>query len=133
MVIRARMAICKRATSIHPDLQPLGFKVLSILVREQAQQQVVLAEELEVDKATMSRTIKQLECQGLVNRVPDPADGRAMLVSITESARAGFAAAGSRSRAMLIQRLSTWEPSEIKRFSVLLGRLNVSDVLRQEG
>lgn len=133
MVIRARMAIRKRAQSIHPELQPLGYKVLSILVREHAQHQVVLAEELEVDKATMSRTIKQLECQGLVDRVSDPADGRAMLVSITESARAGFAASGSRSRSMLRERLSTWEPVEIKRFSELLARLNVSDVLRHEG
>ena len=133
MVIRARMAIRKRATSIHPELQPLGYKVLSILAREHAQQQVVLAEELEVDKATMSRTIKQLECQGLVDRVTDPDDGRAMLVSITESARTAFTASGARSRTMLRERLSTWDPSEIKRFSELLARLNVRDVLRQEG
>lgn len=91
-----------------------------------------MAEELEVDKATMSRTIKVLECQGLVDRVSDPADGRAMLVGITESARASFSASGSRSRSMMRERLSTWEPSEIKRFSDLLARLNVNEVLRNE-
>lgn len=132
LVIRARTAIRRRALSIHPDLQPLGFKVLSILVREHSRHQVGLAEELEVDKATMSRTIKQLECQGLVERVSDPADGRAMLVSITESARSRFSASGSRSRSMLRERLATWDTEEIRLFSELLSRLNVSDVLRQD-
>lgn len=132
LVIRARMAIRKRATSIHPELQPMGYKVLSLLVRHQAHHQVVLAEKLEVDKATMSRTIKQLEGQGLIIRTPDPADGRAMLVNITDAARAKFIASGAGSRTLLRDRISTWEPAEIKRFSDLLARLNVSEVFSHE-
>lgn len=129
MVYKARIAIRRRAQSIHPELQPLGYKVLSVLVRQTAHQQIALAEELEVDKATMSRTIKQLQVQGLVTRTPDPADGRAMLVSITPSARASFVASGIGSRTLLRERLASWEPDEIKRFSDLLARLNVSSVM----
>ena len=43
MAVKARTAIRKRALDIHPELQPLGYRVLSILVRQQAQQQIVLA------------------------------------------------------------------------------------------
>lgn len=132
MVYKARIAIRRRAQSIHPELQPLGYKVLSVLVRQPAHQQIALAEELVVDKATMSRTIKQLEIQGLVTRIPDPADGRAMLVSITEPARSSFVAAGIASRTLMRERLATWEPLEIKRFSDLLARLNVSSAMLRE-
>lgn len=126
MAVNARNAIRRRALSIHPDLQPLGYRVLSILVREQAKQQIVLAEELQVDKATISRTIKQLQTQGLVTRVPDPNDGRAMLVSATESAAKAWFASGAQARALLRERLSQWDPEEIRRFTDLLGRLNES-------
>lgn len=127
MVVKARQAIRRRAASIHPELQPLGYKVLSILAREQAQQQIILAEELQVDKATMSRMIKWLEAKELVTRVPDPNDGRAMLVSITNTARAGVIASSAASRQLLRNRLISWEPEEIKRFTDLLARLNAND------
>lgn len=126
MVVNARNAIRRRALSIHPELQPLGYRVLSILVRQQALQQIVLADDLQVDKATMSRTIKQLQAQGLVTRVADPNDGRAMLVSITDAAAEAWFASGTQARTLLRERLSQWEPEEIRRFSDLLGRLNAS-------
>lgn len=127
MAVKARTAIRKRALEIHPDLQPLGYRVLSILVREEAQQQIVLASELHVDKATMSRTIKQLQAQGLVTREPDPNDGRAMLVSVTDAARESWVASGARARDLMRERLSTWDPEEIERFADLLARLNSND------
>lgn len=123
----ARQGIRKKATSIHPDLQPFGYNVLSVLAREHAQQQIALAEELQVDKATMSRTIKWLEAEGLVARVPDPQDGRAMLVSITEVARAGLLASSAASRQRLRNRLASWESEEIQHFADLLSKLNDSD------
>lgn len=132
MVIMARQAIRRRAASVHPELQPLGYKVLSLLVREHAQQQIILAEELQVDKATMSRMVKWLEAQGLVTRVPDPNDGRALLVSITESARAGVLESSAASRQLLRNRLNSWEPEEIRRFADLLSKLNANDAHRED-
>ncbi|GAA1498444.1 MarR family transcriptional regulator [Paeniglutamicibacter kerguelensis] len=133
MAVKARTAIRKRALEIHPELQPLGYRVLSILVRQQAQQQIVLASELHVDKATMSRTIKQLQSQGLVTREPDPSDGRAMLVSITDTAREAWNASGARARSLMRERLANWDPSEIRRFADLLARLNDSESDQHEG
>lgn len=127
MSVKARNAIRKRSLEIHPELQPLGYRVLSMLVRQQAQQQIVLAAELQVDKATMSRTIKQLQDQGLVTREPDPSDGRAMLVSITDSAHEAWLVSGRKARSLLRERLSSWSPEEISRFADLLSRLNANE------
>ncbi|CUR62505.1 Transcriptional regulator, MarR family [metagenome] len=47
-----------------------------------------LAERAQVTKQTASQLVVALEQQGLVERVPDPADGRARLIRFTERGRA---------------------------------------------
>ncbi|KQV63368.1 MarR family transcriptional regulator [Nocardioides sp. Root122] len=47
-----------------------------------------LAERAQVTKQTASQLVVALERQGLVERVPDPADGRARLIRFTERGRA---------------------------------------------
>ncbi|GAA1883040.1 MarR family transcriptional regulator [Paeniglutamicibacter psychrophenolicus] len=126
MFTNARNSIRARAAAIDPALPPMGFKVLSILSRCGARQQGCLAEEMEVDKALMSRTIKQLEALELVTRSIDPDDGRALLVSMTPAARERFDATLVRARSVLHDRLAGWEPGEIRRFTDLLARLNES-------
>lgn len=49
------------------------------------QRQVDLVEALDSDAGTMARSIARLERAGLVERTRSPSDGRAMIVSITES------------------------------------------------
>ena len=47
-----------------------------------------LANAFQVTKGAMTNTIQRLEARNLVKVVPDPEDGRAKLVSITEEGRA---------------------------------------------
>jgi DNA-binding MarR family transcriptional regulator len=47
-----------------------------------------LAEQAQVTKQTASLLVTALERQGLVERVPDPADGRASLIRFTRKGRA---------------------------------------------
>ncbi|WP_372699083.1 MarR family winged helix-turn-helix transcriptional regulator [Arthrobacter sp. JSM 101049] len=124
LVISARRSIRNRAASIHPDLPPLGYKVLTLLNHSAGRQQVELAEELQADKAMMSRTIKQMAAFGLVTCASDPADGRAKLVSITDAARERYEQSIAESRKLLHGRLSTWGQDEVERFAELLARLN---------
>ena len=128
MFVNARNGIRSRAAAIHPELHPLGFRVLTILSRSGARQQGALAEETEVDKAMMSRTIKQLEALGLVERSIDPNDGRALLVAMTDLARARFDATLANARRVLHDRLAEWEPGEVRRFTDLLAKLNDSGI-----
>ena len=126
MFVNARNSIRARAAAIDPELPPMGFKVLTILARSGPRQQGCLAEEMEVDKATMSRTVKHLDHLGLVERSMDPSDGRALLVAMTVEARARFDANLANARRVLHDRLAEWEPGEVRRFTDLLARLNNS-------
>ena len=54
------------------------------------------AELMQVTKSAASQLVTFLEGHGLVERVPDPSDGRASLVRATRAADAGFRAARHR-------------------------------------
>lgn len=43
-----------------------------------------------VEQSTLSRTLDQLEAEGLVRRAPEPGDNRATLIYITDEGRAAF-------------------------------------------
>ena len=54
------------------------------------------AELMQVTKSAASQLVSSLEAQGLVERVPDPADGRASLIRATPAADRGFRLARNR-------------------------------------
>ena len=124
MAVNTRKALRARAAAIHPELPTVGFTILGILAGGGDQQQVGLAGQLGADKGTVSRTVKQLQALGLVRRVPDPGDGRAVLVGLTGDGRRRFEDAGEHWRNILHERLRQWDPAEVKRFADLLARLN---------
>lgn len=124
VLLHARQTLLRRAKEIHPDLQAPGYRILSILIHEDAQQQGYLAEVLQLDKATISRLVKQLENQQLISRMADPSDGRAQLVSITDSAREAWTSSGLAVRQRMHDRLNEWSAEDIYRFTDLLHRLN---------
>ncbi|WP_164520306.1 MarR family winged helix-turn-helix transcriptional regulator [Specibacter cremeus] len=126
MMLKARDSLRERAAAIDTRLHPLGYKVVSVLANSGGQQQAAVAEALQVDKAMMSRTVKQLEEYGLLVRTPDPADGRAMLMTLTDSAATRYRESVSAARALLYERLAGWGADDVARFADLLARLNAS-------
>jgi len=124
MVLQARTAMRDRAALVHPDLPPVGFGIMTLLAREGNQQQVELAHRLVVDKGVVSRTVKLLESLGLVLRAPDPRDGRAHLVGLSEEGQRRFGEVILRQRKVLHEKLSQWDPAEVRRFADLLAKLN---------
>ena len=71
-------------------LEPWEFDVLAALRRAGAPYQLspgqLVAETL-VTSGTMTNRIDRLEARGLVRRLPDPADGRGVLVRLTDAGR----------------------------------------------
>lgn len=124
MMVSARKNLKYRAAAIHPGLQPMGFKVLMLLFRSGPMQQSELARGLEADKATLSRIVKQLEGLGLVSRTADPGDGRATLVDMTPPTRERYRETQLGARQLLVDKLSQWEPAEVRRLADLLAKLN---------
>jgi DNA-binding MarR family transcriptional regulator len=83
-----------------------------------------LARDLGLDKSTMSRQIAALERDGLLERVEDPADGRAALVRLSPQGRRSLAEMREARRRVLRERLSNWSTQDRRDFARLLGRLN---------
>jgi len=69
-------------------LRPLGFSsgqlpVLNALMKVDAMSQKALIEVSAIEQPTMAATLGRMERDGIVERRPDPDDGRAALYSLT--------------------------------------------------
>lgn len=62
------------------------WRIIAYLMRHDGMKQVDIADEIELDKAAVGRTIEKLEAQGLVRREDCPQDGRARRVFLTPKA-----------------------------------------------
>ena len=127
MLGAARRTFKDAALAVHPSLQPLGFTILMTLHRGGETPQGSVAEQLQVDKALLSRTVSQLEALGLVLRRTDPSDGRAQLLDLTSEGRVRFDGAHSAKRSKLRERLESWSPVELHNLAELLHKLNERD------
>ena len=71
-----------------------------------------------LDASTVSRHVAQMHSAGLIERTPDPADGRALSDAGTARIKAAL-----RSRRDLLEKcLESWEPRDIEELDRLLTR-----------
>ncbi|PXA90841.1 hypothetical protein DMC47_26835 [Nostoc sp. 3335mG] len=73
------------------DLTLPQWRTVTKLGRENGMSQVALASALDTDPMTMSSILKRLAERKLVQREPDPQDGRAKIVTLTPQGRALYA------------------------------------------
>ena len=71
-----------------------------------------IADTVELDLSTLSRQVRHLADAGLVAKVPDPADGRAALLSLTERGAAVLASASEARRRVLAGAIADWTDAE---------------------
>ena len=71
----------------YPDVRPSYGSVLLPLFEEDGLQMGELARRSGLSKQTMTSLVRRVERAGLVEAGPDPADGRATLIFLTERAR----------------------------------------------
>lgn len=121
---RARASSWEMARQIHPDLEAAAYGLLVRLEETRQERATDLAGYFGVGKATMSRQLKALEALGFVSREPDPADGRAFLVALTDEGRARFNEVRDARRAGLRGRLTAWDHGDLLDLARLLRRLN---------
>ena len=119
-----RASLREHALSIHPELQPFGYKVVGLLVSRGPLHASQMAELLATDKSLLSRTAKQLETLDLVSRQPDPNDGRATFLVATDEAVRRFDAVRKRDQQVLYQRMRGWDADEVLQLAALLEKLN---------
>lgn len=68
-------------------IEPGGKFVLGLLMEHGPLRSTALAELAYVDTSLVSRQVHSLTAKGFLERIPDPTDGRASLLRITDSGR----------------------------------------------
>jgi DNA-binding MarR family transcriptional regulator len=124
-VIMLVMEASRRFRSRDPEDQvdPSSFPHAKQLMCHDAMRVTDVATRLGLDASTVSRQIKHLEDKGLVERTPDPADGRASLVQISAAGQASMQAAFRRRYERIRAVLEPWTDDDRARLQELLTRL----------
>ena len=131
MLRRSRVRSLRTVAEIHPDLE-FGNYLLLLAIDDAGGTDVdgvratELAETFAVHKSTVSRGLATLEQLGLVERLPDPSDGRARLVRLTPEAMSRVETVRRRRHEALAAVLEDWEPQDLTALARLLDRLNTA-------
>lgn len=95
---------------------------LDLLSRRDHRPMKELAARLRVEPSTATRAMQRLEADGLVERFTSPADGRVVLVRITEEGRRRHSEVAARRSTAMMHILSEFEPDERATFADLLDK-----------
>jgi DNA-binding MarR family transcriptional regulator len=123
LINRFRRILMENADRVSPGLLPGAYKVFTTIARRQSVTQSALAEHLLVDKGQLSRTVRELEQLGLVERAPDPSDRRSNLLSPTALGLERLAAARLPQEDLLLDTLTDWPVDDIRNLTRLLHAL----------
>lgn len=121
---RARAQSGEMAREVHPELEPAAYGLFVRLDDAGPQRATELSGYFGVGKATMSRQLRALEQLGLVARDPDPADGRASLVRLTDEGRDRFRHVRDARRERYVRKLADWDRAEVAELARLLHHFN---------
>lgn len=103
-----------RSVDDRSGLGPARLSALSVLVFGGPRSLGELAAAEQVTSATMSRVAAALEAEGLVDREPDPGDGRAIRLSATPAGRRLLSSARDRRIELLVELLASLDEREIE-------------------
>ena len=107
----------------HPDaVDRATYLLLVHLAKDGARRAGALAEAVHSDPSTVSRQIAQLVRLGLVERVADPADGRASLLVATEEGRRVFDENRRMRNSRIAGLMADWADDDRDAFARLLTR-----------
>jgi DNA-binding MarR family transcriptional regulator len=113
------------------DLREVGFAmgqvpVLMALKGGKALSQAELARLARVEQPSMAQLLNRMERDGLVERVPDPADGRIRLISLTAAAAKRLRKAKAMMDARTAEALGGFTAQDAAQLVALLRRLNAN-------
>jgi DNA-binding MarR family transcriptional regulator len=124
MVRRIRRVIALRARAVHPDLAPSSYLMLTYVAEHGPLRASGIADQFDIDKGAVSRQVGHLTELGLLERITDPDDGLALLVSVSVEGRTRLAEVARHRRKWLDERLGDWSEEDLAAFVETLGRYN---------
>jgi len=121
---RVRTMFAEIAERFHPGMLPATYRAFTTIARMGPVTASVIADKFIVDKAQISRIVRELEGHGYVSRSPDPADGRASLLTATELGLERLRIARGPQEHQLSESLAHWDVEQIESLADLLRALN---------
>ncbi|MGV1050112.1 MAG: MarR family winged helix-turn-helix transcriptional regulator [Solirubrobacterales bacterium] len=125
-VVRTARRLRQEAAAETNGLTPTSTAALATIERHGPLTPSEVAQIERVKRPTMTRTLGCLEREGLVDRTPDPADGRSSLVAINAAGRERLRRLRGRKNAYLARRmrdLSSEEIETLERAAEILDRM----------
>lgn len=124
MFRRARNVSLTVASQVHPDLDPASYSLLLMVDDAGSLRGMDVADRTGLDKSTVSRQIATLVALDLLERVPDPDDGRARRIQLSDSGRERLSEVRKQRRKHLRGQFASWSTQDLQDLSRLLNRLN---------
>jgi DNA-binding MarR family transcriptional regulator len=104
-IVRTARRLRQEAAGAGTELSPTAAAALATVERHGPLTPSELAEIERIKRPTGTRTLRQLEQAGLVDRSPDPSDGRSALVSVNAAGRERLRRLRGRKNAYLARRM----------------------------
>jgi DNA-binding MarR family transcriptional regulator len=125
-IVRMARRLRQEAAGETTGLTPTSVAALATIERHGPLTPSEIAEIERVKRPTITRTLGCLERDGLIDRAPDPADGRSALVSVNAAGRERLRRLRGRKNAYLARRmrdLSAEEVETLERAAEILERM----------
>ena len=120
----SRAVMADASATFHPELPPAAFHIAHWLHSFGAAKVSRVAEAVAMDRSATSRLTARLIELGLVEAWPDPADGRGVVLDLTDSGRKSIDRAISRKGDIFHQKIDTWSNADLELFAAFLRRFN---------
>jgi len=127
---RLRLAVVRTARRLRQEagteLSPSATAALASVERHGPLTPSELADIERIKRPTATRVLRSLGDEGLIERTPDPSDGRSALIAITPRGTERLRRLRGRKNAYLARRMRKLEPGEIETLeqaAILLERL----------
>ena len=125
-IVRMARRLRQEAAAENTGLTPTSVAALATIERHGPLTPSEIAEIERVKRPTITRTLGCLEGEGLIDRAPDPADGRSALVRVNGAGRERLRRLRGRKNAYLARRmrdLSAEEVETLERAAEILERM----------
>ncbi|HZO04779.1 MAG TPA: MarR family transcriptional regulator [Solirubrobacterales bacterium] len=113
-IVRTARRLRQEAASEATGLTPTSTAALATIERHGPLTPSELAELERVKRPTVTRTLGCLEREGLIERTPDPADGRSTLISVNPAGRERLRRLRGRKNAYLARRMREMPATDVE-------------------
>ena len=131
-IVRTARRLRQEAATETTGLTPTSVAALATIERHGPITPSEIAEIERVKRPTITRTLGCLEREGLIDRTPDPADGRSALVAVNAAGRERLRRLRRRKNAYLARRMRDLSAEEIEtlgRAAAILERMREGEQL----